>query len=490
MAETRIANLYNSGITGRLITGEDTNPLDIMGVSADITENGYLTDRRKNPSAAATLSLLSQIHHSGAMPSLAEIIADRHGGIYPTRTQEEVEQLVQSGLILEETETGLPRYKTSEFGAMELSMNEIQDPKVVDKIIDEALQSLIDNPPDLPAEKYGNEEFRFTYESIAQLFKKMLADNAYARINIAVIGSPLIGVFATRCPDIVNAVSVFDINEDIIRYVNENSPTNQIRGALYDARMPFPNTLKGRYDSMVFDPPWHNEHYCLFADRAYEALRPLGKAYISTFAPATRPEANRELGELYGRFMDGGFNLSEITPQYFGYQIPEFERRVFNSQGIQVTSRGNYGQLVVLEKQPDRTGTSLTPALAEKLVEEVHIELGADKGVGSTTLWISREDAGTIRTTPLEISAVGDGQIYTTTSRSQRRKEGVTIISKDHIGFRCTNPGKLFIMYKLWESGLEPDEIADHLFANGFTSDSATARAETALAIDFFTTQI
>lgn len=460
------------------------------------THDGLLTNIRRNPAAGQTLGLLAEIHWADHPLTTAEIISQRHGGIYPTRTREEIDALEKVGLIKGEidSETGSTTYVTTPFGHVELTLNDIQEPRFVENKLKEAYELLHSQPSLLPAEKYGNEEFRFTLESTYDLIKKMYRDNSYRRINMMVIGSPMIGIFMSMCPDIANSVTVFDINADIVRFVNQMNETNNnssVMAAMYDARNPLPPTFKARYDTVVFDPPWHNEHYCLFADRAWDALRPLGKAYMSTFAPSTRPEAPKELSELYERFMAGGFDLTEITPQFFGYQIPEFERKAFEAQGIHVDSRGKYGQLVVIQKQPERSSQCLTDELKEKFIQEVDIELVMPGQSGNgTMLWIEVKTPEPKANEPLSITAVNDGNTYLTTSRSQRRSEHVSILTKDHVGYRCNSPKKLYHIYKAWSKDQDSEHIAQSLVNQNIYDNIADALRDVEVAVNFFATNL
>lgn len=245
---------------------KSSQPSD-LSLQGTPSENGFILDMHKNSAALATLRLLGQIGDAQEPISEAEIIEKRTGGIYPTRTVEEV-QLLYGAHLVDRVSENPSRFSVSPYGRMELSLNNVISPERVKSSLGQALVSLTENPPKLPAEKYGNEEFRFTWESVHRLLENLYEDNAYREINIAVLGSPLIGIFLSRTPDIVNNVSVFDINEDMVNLINqEHNGGGKVIASKYDATDRFPQTLGGRYDAFVMDPPWHNEHYALFADR-------------------------------------------------------------------------------------------------------------------------------------------------------------------------------------------------------------------------------
>ena len=62
-------------------------------------EQFNILDRTQNPSAFATIDLLSIINASELPRSISEILEQRNGGIYPTRTSEELQILEDSRLI-------------------------------------------------------------------------------------------------------------------------------------------------------------------------------------------------------------------------------------------------------------------------------------------------------------------------------------------------------------------------------------------------------
>lgn len=187
---------------------------------------------------------------------------------------------------------------------------------------------------------------------------------------------------------------------------------------------------------------------------------------MSTFAPATRPEASQELRELYTRFMSGGFDIVSVVPEFFGYAIPQYERKIFETEGIEVNSRGNYGQLVVLEKRPQRDEACLKEQHASKLITEKNYELKGPTG-RSLTLWVENKSKDEIINIPIDITSPNETVVYTTTSRSQRRKDAVNILTDNHIAYQVTNPYKFALIYSLWGDGMSEQECVEQLRSHG-----------------------
>lgn len=413
-------------------------------------------DKTQNPSAFATIDLLSIIK-TGELPhTVSEILEQRNGGIYPTRTTEELQILEESRLIDRVDGEEGQAFRISNLGRMELLLQGVKNPLDVQRAIRRASVDVGKCPPQLPQEKYGVEEFRFTWDSVANLTYKIIKDNSHIKPKVLALGVPTVHYFASQCADVVDCY-LLDINQDIVDGTNEISKKRTVKAAVYDAREPIPPTFSGKFDAVVFDPPWHNEFYSLFADRAYEFLRSFGKLYMSTPAPATRPEAAGELDEIYANLMAGGFSLIEICPEFFGYEIPDFERKVFAEHGIDVNKRGKYGQLVVAQAKPDRTNTCSTPESIALTEQERCYSIKIYDDVDLGDLYLS-DDSPEDEQMPLQIRQFGEG-VYLTTSRSMRRSDGVNFITRDHIAFVVNNPKKFMALCELSRSVRGPQFI-------------------------------
>lgn len=453
--------------------GKTETPLNSINSSTlDVTRNSvFLT----------TLGLLGQISEATKPVTEAEIIEQRSGGIIPERTVEEVRILKHAELINAIENETPKKFAISDLGRMELALNRVTNSKEMNDNLAKALQKIKKQTPSLPPERYGNEEFRFTWDSIHKLLVLIEQQNAYRKIKIATLGCPMVGIFLAHCYKIIGAASVFDVNPELIKLINDKyreKTHGKVVGAEYNAMNDVPLTLVGRYDAVVMDPPWHNEYYCKFADRAWDMLRPRGRVYMSTFAPATRPEASKELAELYQRFSHGGFDLISIMPEFFGYEIPHFEKLVFATNGIDVKTRGNYGQLVILEKRRKRKELCTTDAHKEKLSQESSVQLSSKTGNKSLSLWIQRSADQSTSQPPLAINAANGGTVYTTTSRSKRKKDGVNLITNDHIGYKITNPLQLLFIHRCWLLGDNLENCAAKCRQDKLFTDFANEKIE------------
>ncbi len=430
--------------------GVDQGDTGTLVIPVTIEHRTHLGGLR-TASATSALRLLEQISRCPEGVEQAKVIEER-GGAPPFVTVEEI-KVLQRAQLIEVLDQGVERFKVSPFGLIELGMDRVMKPDFVEAALKTALDKLEGEPPDLPPEKYGNEEFRFTWESVHRLLGRIIKDhNAHRKIKIATLGCPMVGLFLRECYKLIGAASIFDINSDMVNLIQDScfdESHGKITAAQYNALDEFPQTLAQMYDAVVIDPPWHTEHYLLFADRAWEMLRPHGRLYMSTFGPATRPEALEELSELQDRFRAGGYYLVEMTPEYFGYAIPEYERLVYRNQGIDVRSRGNYGQLMVLEKRGSRDEACTMERHVSELTEERCAHLSSRNGNHPVSVWIRRDESLDLEGR-LEIEVMNDGGVYETTSRSQRRQDGVNIITGSHIGYVVSNPLCLIELYTLW----------------------------------------
>ncbi len=143
--------------------------------------------------------------------------------------------------------------------------------------------------------------------------------------------------------------------------------------------------------------------------------------YFSTFAPETRPEATEELNNLYEIFINGGYKLIEITPEYFGYYVPKFETSIFKQSGLTISTRDNYGQSVIIQKNSERKNECLTEDLRQKL--SIEIPYSFHLGNETINLWLTTTDDQSFENSPFEITLVDEN--YLSTSRSERRRKGI-----------------------------------------------------------------
>lgn len=433
----------NFNIPDLVINSMAPDELDAVDPAKSPSAERNLTRVDRNPAAIATLGLLSLIYFAkNSSLTESEIIALRTGGAPPQRTREELEQLVEVGLIIknesQESKAGGAVYLVNGPGSIEIALNQVQNPETVTTVIDQVYRDIVANPPDLPKEVYGLEEFRWTWDSVRDLVMKMMKENAFRKLDIALLGAPTIALFLTRCPQIVSSVAVFDKNIDMVKYVNGLGVDN-IKATEYDALDPTGITQRHRFDAVVTDPPWHTEHYTLFADRAWEWLRPLGRVYMAMFSHETRPEAAGELAFLLRQFIGNGFSMRGMEDEFFAYTVPTFEARAFEKAGIQVKSRGSYGTLWVMSRNTGmRTSLCTTMELAEKLREEINFKLG-DANAG-LTVWLNSDQlaAPLLSNSQMQITPIGT---MSNTSRSLRKAQGINAITSDHDALKINNPG-------------------------------------------------
>lgn len=367
-----------------------------------------------------TINLLAQISFGNKPLLLSQIIENRTGAYYPKQTVEEIEQLVKLGLIeIDDQE----RFFPTEFGKAYLHTEGILPRDYIEKIIEKILTDLQSNETCLPPESYAYEEFRFTPETVAKLLKKIYQEYAYRRLNIVCLGAPMVGFFLSHpeAQKITNSVMVLDINSNLIDSIIKQNRNPNLVAVEFDATQDkIPDPLREKFQAVISDPPWHNEYYAAFADIAWSLLKKDGRVYFSTFAPETRPEATEELNDLYKIFINGGYSIIEITPEYFGYWVPAFEVSIFEQSGLKISTRGNYGQLVIIQKNSDRKNGCLTENLKQKLSMETPCSFHL---CGKTiNLWLppKSDDQGVV------ITLIDETHL--STSRSARRQKGINML--------------------------------------------------------------
>lgn len=411
-----------------------------------------LTRLENNPAAISTLSLLSLIYHNNDQHCLseAEIIALRAGGAPPARTREELDLLAKSGLLKNKLLEGISYYGVTGNGKIDLEINRVLNPALVRARLEQVYQEILVNPPRLPDEVYGLEEFRWTWDSVRDLVERILADNAYRKIDVALLGAPTVALFLAQCPELVNSVAVFDKNAMMVDHINQLQIPN-ITAVNYDATDPVSTSQFHRFDAVVTDPPWHVEHYALFTDRSWEWLKPLGYCYVALFSYETRPEATGEIKRLQQAFINSGFSIQMFLPEFFGYQVPKYEQRSFEKAGINVSERGKYGVLCVLRRDLGSRENSCTSAeLANKLEEEIPIVVDQKPDLVNQhlTVWLQRDqmDAPIEPLTESDVIELQSEGIMEDTSRSKRRERRVNVLTEGHEGFICNKPEVLLVL--------------------------------------------
>lgn len=425
-------------------------------------ELGDLTRLDRNSNAKGILSMMSLVAFSDeGRLGIEEIIANRQTGAPPARTEYEIGLLVKSGLMLESS----GNYYLSDLGKIEIKRNEMMNPKHANEILNRALEDIKANPPNLPPEVYSKEEFRWSWDTVKNLIERILKNNAYRKLDIALLGAPTVALFLSKCPELVNHVSMFDINSEMVNLVNDLNVTN-IHAAHYDAIYPIHEATSHNYDVVITDPPWHVEHYMLFVDRAWEWLRPLGEAYVAFFSHETRPEAGSEIKALRGRF-DNGFEQWGFEERFFGYEIPSYEAAAFSKQGVHAIKRANYGALMHLVREPgSRSETCLTQEAADKLISEHTIKLFAAKANKHLDVYVRKEELE-IQHPAITGELLSGGEIFPNTSRSSRREANINLMDEHHHAWRVNYPGLFAIAAQQLLDGANQDDVMASLLILG-----------------------
>ncbi len=123
-------------------------------------------------------------------------------------------------------------------------------------------------------------------------------------------------------------IVVFEIDEEIIRNIKkacEDLNIDDLVVEKYDARKNIENKYFGKFDTVVFDPPYTKSGVTLFLQRAIEFLgkvRDFDRKYVVMYYGNSfkSPEKNLKIQEVIGRF---GFSIEDRIEKFARYSGAE-----------------------------------------------------------------------------------------------------------------------------------------------------------------------
>ncbi len=170
-------------------------------------------------------------------------------------------------------------------------------------------------------------DWRFTLQSMAKV-SQLLKHDAHGS-KIALLGTPSLFLYLMqRGADAV----LFDRSQSLIADLRSAGfRRNLIR---HDMFQPFHHRA-GKFHLALADPPWYPEFFKAFTIRASELLSQEGLLLLSILPWLTRPSAISDRAEIIDFASRVGFDLIEVSPQFFRYKTPTFELAALSTQGIE-----------------------------------------------------------------------------------------------------------------------------------------------------------
>jgi hypothetical protein len=205
--------------------------------------------------------------------------------------------------------------------------------------------------------------------------------------------------------------------------------------AQYDIADKLPDSYRGRFDFVFFDPPWYPVEYFTWLGSA-SLLAPGGHVVFSLFPELTRPSADaerRDVLEFCGRFSE---ELTLVS-SFLDYEIPTFELGQLRAAGLSSIGPWRVADLVIAKinagARPDfdRGDAERTPASQWREVD-----------IGGLRLFVNlldrREHEPRLLMTP-----TGTSTILPSPSRREPTRKKVNVLSSRGHGLVTSRPTDL-----------------------------------------------
>ncbi|GEM_PF-904285 len=210
-------------------------------------------------------------------------------------------------------------------------------------IIESELQQL---EPQMDKSKRRLDQVRATPETVRRRIEFLYERGWLEQRSIMLMGDNDIMSIGLAMTDLPRRVTVFDIDHDLIKFINSVKPSNglKVECSRYDARKPFSERLSGKYDIAVTDPPYTPEGLDLFIRRCIQGINNSNGAVLISFGYSDR--SRERVLPLQDILTKRGLVIEEIAPsfnRYFAAQIIGCQSSLYLCRTTPKTTSDSFG---------------------------------------------------------------------------------------------------------------------------------------------------
>lgn len=299
-------------------------------------------------------------------------------------------------------------------------------------------------------------DWRFTLQSMAKV--SHLLKHAAHGSKIALLGTPSLFLYLKqRGTDAV----LFDRSQSLIADLYAAGfQRNLIRHDMFE---PF-HDIPRKFQVALADPPWYPEFFKAFTIRASELLSQEGLLLLSILPWLTRPSAISDRAEIINFASQVGFDLIEVSPQFFRYETPTFELAALNTQGIKCGDWRS-GDLYAFRKVREHAESpQMSPVPGEAEWDEFRF--------GNLKVKLRhRDDKGQRGFHARPIS--GRAPVLQTVSRRWPLRSEIDLWTSGNVAYTVQGLRPLRAAFKMLQKGKTPDRVGHEVAVQyGLTRDN------------------
>lgn len=294
-----------------------------------------------------------------------------------------------------------------------------------------------DMPNHLPVPHILDFDWRFSKNGMENIVRALRSTIQDKKATIVFIGTPSLFMYCFKELHENTKLVLVDLNaekhsagitSDRVKFINVD-----INGACEALR-----TVHA--DFIVMDPPWYDNYYKLFFDRA-TLMTHMDSCILCVMPPNfTRPAAEKEREALL-KYLENQYGLRKLHYQcgVVSYHTPPFERNTLKVNGICcIPANWRIGDMLIVQKQgPGNMKRKFFPFLEETLPwNEISID--------SIRIKI-RHEKDRIDSYRIKLESIYPDDIFPSVKRSSRGKSvDINVWTSGNRVFRCSNPDLLY----------------------------------------------